>query len=228
MAVRLTSYVSLLYEDMIKSKQLRGAKHLPPVLPIVFYNGSTPWTATQQSIDLLSPAAPALFKNYFPQIHYELLDIGHYPLTPAQYNDKENPLMPLIALEQCPDDSHKMLDYIHHLGTQLASSKFDSLRRAFVVYLAKSLELQKRCPGIDPEKLNLREFETVLRDKLQAYEDRLAKKNLEQGMQQGMQRVMQVVALKMLQEKMDDKIILKITNCFKAELAAIKAEEICE
>ena len=38
MAVRMLTYVGLLYQDLIKSKQLPDGEKLPPVLPIVLYN----------------------------------------------------------------------------------------------------------------------------------------------------------------------------------------------
>src|SRR5947199_4617993 len=40
MAVRLLSYLALLYEDLIRHKRLTPARRLPPVLMVVLYNGS--------------------------------------------------------------------------------------------------------------------------------------------------------------------------------------------
>jgi predicted transposase YdaD len=226
MAIRLNSYVSLLYEDIIKTKQLGESKHLPPVLPIVFYNGSSSWTAVQQSSALLSPAVPAHLKDYFPQFQYELLDIGHHQLTPTQRSDQDNPLIPLIELEQCADNMDTILGCIRHLGAQLAGKKFDSLRRAFVVYLSRSLELEKRCPGIEPQKLDLREFETVLRDRLQAHEDRLVEQTMQETMQKTMQKAMRLTAQRMLQENLDEKVICKISHLSEEALAELKAESL--
>ena len=39
MAVRILSYVGLLYQDLIRSGQLTASGQLPPVLPLVLYNG---------------------------------------------------------------------------------------------------------------------------------------------------------------------------------------------
>lgn len=39
MAVRMMSYVGLLYQDLIKAKQVLPQHKLPSVLPIVLYNG---------------------------------------------------------------------------------------------------------------------------------------------------------------------------------------------
>ena len=45
MAVRIMTYVGLLYQDLIQSQNLRYENKLPPVLPIVLYNGDPEWTA---------------------------------------------------------------------------------------------------------------------------------------------------------------------------------------
>ncbi len=49
MPVRMLSYVSLLYEDLIKSKEVSVAhgKKLPPILPILIYDGSENWVLPQ-------------------------------------------------------------------------------------------------------------------------------------------------------------------------------------
>jgi len=45
MALRMMVYVGLLYQALIKQGQLLSDDRLPPVLPIVLYNGSPRWTA---------------------------------------------------------------------------------------------------------------------------------------------------------------------------------------
>ncbi len=40
MAVRVMVYLGLLYQDLIKTKQLARTGRLPPVLPVVLYNGT--------------------------------------------------------------------------------------------------------------------------------------------------------------------------------------------
>jgi len=45
MAARVLSYVGLLYQDLIKRKELSRAGKLPPVVPLVLYNGPRRWTS---------------------------------------------------------------------------------------------------------------------------------------------------------------------------------------
>ncbi len=45
MALRLMVYVGLLYQRLIDEKLIRPGGFLPPVLPIVLYNGTRRWSA---------------------------------------------------------------------------------------------------------------------------------------------------------------------------------------
>ncbi len=51
MAVRVPLYTLLLYQDLIKTKQIGKNKLLPPVFPVVLYNGSKRWNSTTQLSD---------------------------------------------------------------------------------------------------------------------------------------------------------------------------------
>ena len=49
MAVRIQTYLGLLYQDLIRAEQLSVAGRLPPVLPVVLYNGANAWTAAEDA-----------------------------------------------------------------------------------------------------------------------------------------------------------------------------------
>ncbi|WP_430754974.1 Rpn family recombination-promoting nuclease/putative transposase [Magnetovirga frankeli] len=57
MALRMMVYVGLLYQDLIKAKAIKPGDPLPPVLPIVLYNGGDTWKAKTQIADLTPPGA---------------------------------------------------------------------------------------------------------------------------------------------------------------------------
>ncbi len=75
MALRLWAYVALLYQHLLKQKQLTPSRLLPPVLPIVLYNGEKPWTAPLSLADLIQPVK-GLSR---PGFEYLVLDASHYP-----------------------------------------------------------------------------------------------------------------------------------------------------
>jgi Putative transposase, YhgA-like len=50
---RLLAYIGLLYQDILDSKQLLANGKLPPVLPLVLYNGKSPWSAALEISELI-------------------------------------------------------------------------------------------------------------------------------------------------------------------------------
>jgi len=60
MALRLLVYVGLLYQELVKGDALTGDGHLPPVLPLVLYNGSRPWAGAEEISELVK-------KSIFPR-----------------------------------------------------------------------------------------------------------------------------------------------------------------
>ena len=60
MAVRILVYTGLLYQDLIRRGALGPDGRLPPVLPIVLYNGRNRWSAPVEVGDLIAPVQEAL------------------------------------------------------------------------------------------------------------------------------------------------------------------------
>ena len=60
MPLRNLEYTALLYGDLDKRKGLGRPGHWPPVLPLVLYNGETPWADTLEMRDLFGPVPEAL------------------------------------------------------------------------------------------------------------------------------------------------------------------------
>jgi predicted transposase YdaD len=60
MALRMQVYVGLLYQDLLKRGALADAGRLPPVLPLVFYNGKMPWNASDELRSLVASAPDEL------------------------------------------------------------------------------------------------------------------------------------------------------------------------
>ena len=96
MAVRMLAYTALLYQKLIAEGVLRERSGLPPVLPVVIYNGWRPWTAPADVAALIASARGAALARYQPSQRYFLLDedrVGGADLSSG------NLLSALIALE---------------------------------------------------------------------------------------------------------------------------------
>ena len=75
MALRVMTYLGLLYQDILRQGQQPAGQKLPPVLPIVLYNGQPRWTAATDIAQLIEPP-PGKLRDYTPQLRYLLLDEG--------------------------------------------------------------------------------------------------------------------------------------------------------
>ena len=63
--------------DLIRAGQLPPSGKLPPVVPIVLYNGRGRWTAPHTVESLVEPL-PSSLAPYCPRLRYVLLDEGRY------------------------------------------------------------------------------------------------------------------------------------------------------
>ena len=77
MAVRILVYTGLLYQDLIRRGALGADGRLPPVLPVVLYNGRPRWAAPVEAADLIAPVEEALAR-FQPSQRYFLLDQGRH------------------------------------------------------------------------------------------------------------------------------------------------------
>ncbi len=57
MALRVRTYVDLLYRGLWADRRFGASDRLPPVLPVVLYNGKSPWTAAASVEELVAPEA---------------------------------------------------------------------------------------------------------------------------------------------------------------------------
>ena len=75
MAVRMLAYTALLYQRLAADGALRDPGALPPVLPVVIYNGRGSWTARTEVSELVAGGGGEL-SPYQPSQRYFLLDGG--------------------------------------------------------------------------------------------------------------------------------------------------------
>ncbi|MGD0960913.1 MAG: Rpn family recombination-promoting nuclease/putative transposase [Methylomonas sp.] len=73
MVLRMMVYIGLLYQALIKQGEVLAGGRLPPILPIVLYNGKRNWTAPLDVNELIE-AAPGLMEKFVPSARYYLVD----------------------------------------------------------------------------------------------------------------------------------------------------------
>ncbi|MGY8525433.1 Rpn family recombination-promoting nuclease/putative transposase [Paracidovorax citrulli] len=100
MAVRIASYVSLLYQDLVNGKQVQANQQLPPVLPIVIYTGKRRWGVPTDLSEMI-PVMHGKAARYRLQSAFKLIDQSRYP--PAKLARMRNLFAAVMHLEQCRD-----------------------------------------------------------------------------------------------------------------------------
>jgi len=155
MAVRLLTYIGLLYQNLIAAGKVPSGSHLPPVLPIVLYNGEQRWWAKTSLDELKEPELPARLSYWQPQIRYVLLEEQRY--QDAELASQRNLAAALFRLEnsRSPEDLQRVLVT---LLDWLRAPEQTGLRRAFVVWLKRVL-LPARLPDTEiPDIIELQEM----------------------------------------------------------------------
>ncbi len=137
MALRVLTYTGLAWEGLLRSgsrsgDDARAMAPLPPVIPFVVYNGSSPWTAPLDVVELVAPAAPALSRLQ-PANRYVLLDMqraehGHVP--------EDNLVGLQVALEQATFEESVAI--MGRVAAVLAGPEHEGLRKAFTLWARES------------------------------------------------------------------------------------------
>jgi predicted transposase/invertase (TIGR01784 family) len=183
MALRMLVYVGLLYQDLIRSKQLTPDGRLPPVVPVVLYNGEDRWTAAREISELIE-AVPGGLEKYRPQMQYLLLEERQY--QDSELASMRNLVAALFRLENSrgPEELFRVIEA---LIEWLQTPEQADLSRAFVVWLRRSF-LVRRIPGVEvPEIENLQEARTMLAERVKDWTEQWREEGREKGRQEGRQ-----------------------------------------
>lgn len=190
MAARLSTYVDLLYQDLIRARHFvrpvakgrRSVRRLPPVLPIVLYNGQRPWTAPTDLKDLIAPGPSALVP-YQPGLRYVLIDENTY--ADSDLATMRNLVAALFRLEQSRDPE-PVHEAVRALGEWLTDPEQSELRHSFVVWLREAF-LATRLPGVELPELNeLENIRTMLSERVVSWTEQWKQDGLRQGRQEGL------------------------------------------
>lgn len=185
----------MLYQDLIKSRQLPDEGRLPPVLPIVLYRGSARWSASLDIGGLLQQGPRAL-DTYRPQVRYVLIDQGRY--DNSELASLRNLVGALFRLEN--GRTHAEIDgVLCTLIEWLRSPQQDSLRRAFSVWLGRVI-LGRLPGGAVTHVDDLQEMRAMLADRIQEWGEEFKREGQLKGLQEGEARLL----LRLLESRFGD------------------------
>lgn len=197
MAVRIFGYLALLYQDLIRTQNLKTQDLLPPVLPIVLYNGERRWQAPLQLNQLIQPA-PVGLEKYRPQVCYLLLDEGRF--NQDELRSLNNLVAALFQLENSRTEQ-EIQSVLVRLIDWLKDPKQTSLRRAFTVWFNRVLLPAKASNTHFTELNDLNEVHTMLAERVKQWTREWLQEGRQEGLQAGRQEEATKLFLLLLESK---------------------------
>ena len=185
MAVRMLTYTALLYQKLIAEGVLREHSVLPPVLPVVIYNGRRPWTVPVDVAELIASGRGASLAQYQPSQRYFLLDEGRVGGADLPSG---NLVSALIALETNRDRARAPA-LLGALIDLLRKQDDEDLTAAFGEWAAQVLLPRRFGRSVTGPLPRLEEVRAMLAETVQEWTAEWVEQGREQGVQQG-QRVL--------------------------------------
>jgi hypothetical protein len=176
--------VAALYDHLVCSKTVDPADGLPPVLPIVIYNGDARWKHSPEIFDLIQPH-PAVLTEFQPKLKFWLLDEGRFS---AEYLEGLQRVMAAIFRMEHTHDTEDAKRAIRYLGQAVAQSPFkQTIDRAVMQWM--QYRLSRKMPG-----LPLPGLDDMLKgtEMLETNIDQWKAKAIAEGMRLGEQKGLQI------------------------------------
>jgi predicted transposase YdaD len=194
MPVRFMGYDGLFLQLLLDSKVVSCRDKLPPVIPVVLYNGVRSWNKGTELGALVADLDPSA-EHYRPQLRFLLVDERRFPRE--RLEALNGPAANLIRIEQSRDWSEARAN-IRRLSQSVQDP---SLREAFATWLRRVILPRF---GIREElsaHLNLEDFE-AMESMLARSIDRWNRQIRKEGMQEGMQKGEAQLLLRQLRLKL--------------------------
>ncbi len=204
--VRIWEYHTKKYPDEIHKKSFK----LPPIIPIVFYDGRETWTATQFFNEKVYQQER--FKKFIPMFMYELIDINKIPTQ--QLKKIKNAVSIILRLDSAKkENALKIVKELTKIINLLPYEEQELLKKhinAYIMVLAHrtGINLTPEEIGDKGEVTQLFErFEESLKEYIEEEKRKAIQKGLQEGIQKGIQKGMQEGIQKGMQEGIREGLI---------------------
>ncbi len=209
--------------NLIKRGEVLDDGRLPPILPIVLYNGSSRWSSVTDIFELIPPV-PGLVEQFKPRLKYLMIDESSY--TDSELSSVKNLVAAVFQIEH-PANPQQIGELIARLGEWLGDRP--DLRRMFAIWIRATLMRKPEYRIVLPEIDDLQEVKVMLADRLEEWARGYKAEGVQQGMQQGVQQGMQQGVQKgeaLALQRLLYQRFGAITSDITARIAAASVEEI--
>ena len=188
MALRVLEYTAMLHRELLREGAATPGR-LPPVLPVVLYNGESPWRAATEVRELVADAGPNL-APYQPSQRHVVLDERH-----ASADDMRRLTRAVMLLEQSrsPEDLARatglLRDWLRTAAPE--EPRIGELKRAFAEWLwmlCRRSEQGDEPPAEPPPDLTLEDVTMTLEERVISWREPWIRQGVEQGIRQGVEQ----------------------------------------
>ena len=199
MPIRLMHYVACFYDHLLKNGTITAGEGLPPIMPIVLYNGAERWTAQQDIYDMVQPTPPVFLQAYQPHLRYYLIDEARY--TKEELGQRQTPLSGVFGVENAGESWEALQQAVDRIVAIIqADPNKGRIDRIVTRWLKR--HLQRLDAHVELAQLNsLVEEKEMLAENLENLVRREWQQGMQQGMQQGRQEGEAAIVLRLVARK---------------------------
>jgi predicted transposase/invertase (TIGR01784 family) len=214
MPIRLMHYVACFYDHLLKEKVTTAGKGLPPIFPVVLYNGSRRWSAKQDIYEMVTPEPPEFLRPYQPHLRYYLVDECRF--SGAELAVRGTALSGVFEIEQATSRKDLQMAVKRIVTLIEQDPRKERLDKVVTRWLKRHLAHLGAEVNLDNIH-SLVESRGMLAENLQHW----AEKERSEGMREGMQKGMREGELKakrdtarnlILRTDMDDQTVAEIAG----------------
>jgi predicted transposase YdaD len=198
MALRIAAYVALLHQHLVREGRLTPDGKLPPVFPLVVFNGDGEWTAPTALGDLIALPADSELSRWQPEQRYYLLIVRSAAATDPEAVTA--PVEALFALDT-KNNRGQAARFVLRLIELVPGPERADLLRAFQAWLAAS-RLAPLAEAIEAASQGgLLEAKSMLAENVKRWEQELKSEGRREGRQEGRREGEAAVLRRLLQRR---------------------------
>jgi len=227
MALRILNYISSFYMDYVSARQ--SAEKLPPIFPIVLYNGDRSWTAPLNISELI---------EQHPSLGEYGLNFQYFKIAENEYSQEALLKVRNIVSTLFLAEAHYDLITLEHELLSLYDAEADKQAVSLFLNWFKQLAIHGRVAPIDyaaleqiyrtKEEVKMMLVTALEKEKQAIYQEGVAQ-GIEQGIEQGFElgetHRAERIAKEMLQRGFDLVTIAELTGLSTEQLATLRTDE---
>jgi predicted transposase/invertase (TIGR01784 family) len=219
MSLRTMTYVGMLQQYLVRERLLSPSGKLPPVVPVVLYNGIPPWDAPRDVSELVEPVGAGL-EQYSPPTRYFVLDERR--LAESDVEAERNVAAAVFRLERS-QDLEEVDAVVSVLLTWLDDPKQAAVRRSITEWMLRVLFPARLPEEKLPQAQDLLEVKKMIADHGIDWSRKWKEKGLAEGRAEGQSEILQAVRRAVL-EKLERRFG-PLPSRAQAKLAAIDSPD---